>query len=225
MSGITSTLSDDKVLVAQLTTKGEIKFELNIVVDEIDGGVKKTVRYVANDSNLSTDNGEKFCAYLKYPPVCGCQDPKYLEFNKIYTCSNNDSCKTLIVFGCKDPMACNYDPKANFNIPDLCCYPGNCNDRDISVVCPVVVNDNLTVGLSPNPAREYINMQISSDNNEELKFEIYDFFGRLVQQKNVGLVNGDVMQQVNLSGFSNGLYIIRLIRSGGTSVSRMFMKG
>ena len=102
-SGVTGVNPDsNQVLVAQLTTKGEISFSLNVEVIENDGTT--ITKYVASgrDSDFI-----KVCPYLKYPPVynCGCTNSNYKEYNNKNTCSNSDSCKTPIVFGCSDPLA------------------------------------------------------------------------------------------------------------------------
>ena len=133
-SGVTGVNPDSNiVLVAQLTTNGEISFELNVEVTDSNG---ISMKYVANDSILL--QGEILSRSLKYPftQVCGCPDPRYLEFISDRDCDALDSCRNLIVFGCMDTMACNFNPDANFNIQSLCCYPGYCNDRDLAVVCP-----------------------------------------------------------------------------------------
>jgi hypothetical protein len=56
------------------------------------------------------------------PPVPGCMDQNYLEFNPAAT-ANNGSCTTLKILGCTDSTMFNYDSTANFidNI-DSCDY-------------------------------------------------------------------------------------------------------
>tara|TARA_R100000655_G_scaffold7883_5_gene21015 strand:+ start:27436 stop:29460 length:2025 start_codon:yes stop_codon:yes gene_type:complete len=46
------------------------------------------------------------------PPVPGCMDPAYVEFNPLAD-TNDGSCTTLRVFGCTDSTMYNYDPNAN----------------------------------------------------------------------------------------------------------------
>ena len=64
-SGVRGVIPDsNQVLIAQLTTKGDLTFELNIEVEELVGGIPTIVKYVANDSILLP--GEKLSSYLKY---------------------------------------------------------------------------------------------------------------------------------------------------------------
>ena len=64
-----------------------------------------------NDS-VNTDNGSCY-----YNP--GCTNPLYLEYDEIYDYDDN-SCATLIAYGCMDTTAFNYDPLANVEIPGSC---------------------------------------------------------------------------------------------------------
>ena len=46
------------------------------------------------------------------PPVLGCMDPAYVEFNPLAD-TDDGSCTTLKIFGCIDSTMYNYDPNAN----------------------------------------------------------------------------------------------------------------
>ena len=46
------------------------------------------------------------------PPVLGCMDPAYVEFNHLAD-TDDGSCTVLKIFGCTDPIMYNYDPLAN----------------------------------------------------------------------------------------------------------------
>ena len=112
-SGVSGTDEvQNEVLVAQLTTKGEIAFELNLEVEVIDNGIPRVIKYVARNESL--ENGEVFHPLLKYPYACGCTDPSYLEASTTFACTDNSKCLTPVVLGCMDSLACNFDPHANY---------------------------------------------------------------------------------------------------------------
>ena len=123
---------NNKVLVAQLTTKGDLSFKLNAqIIDTSNSG--KVINFVADTVPGDYLKGTFRSKYLTYPQekICGCADPNYLEYMQDRDCDNAALCKTKIVFGCMDPQACNYNPNANFPGKDkdkikeqLCCYPG-----------------------------------------------------------------------------------------------------
>jgi len=56
---------------------------------------------------------------LSTPPVYGCTDDDYQEFDPLATV-NDSSCVNLHIYGCTDPSAFNYDPNATINdiVPD-----------------------------------------------------------------------------------------------------------
>ena len=221
VTGVDSLLNH--VLVAQLTTKGEISFELNIEVEIPQLIGFQTVKYVANDSTLL--EGEVLSPLLKYPQECGCQDPNYLEYSSSYACNIQDSCQTLIVLGCMDPMACNFDANANFNIQELCCYVGLCNDLDLSILCPelkiedVLLLEN-TLQVYPNPTQSSVTIKGSFIKGEKYQLEIFDFSGKRV--KSISFTNLDSgYTSIDFSGLPDGIYNLRFVSSKNVQTGRV----
>ncbi len=213
----------NQVLVAQLTTTGDISFELNLEVEEIYGGSTRIVKYVANNNTILPD--ERLCPFLKYPAACGCTDPHYVEYNPVYSCNNQDSCKTIIVFGCMDSMACNFDPEANFNLQELCCYPGFCNDRDLNIVCPQLSSQKMiseNFELYPNPATERITISGELPVSGEISIFIYDRFGKILSEEHLQSDDGKIYNQFDVSKFNDGIYILK-IDSQVNSTSKRFI--
>jgi hypothetical protein len=79
----------------------------------------------------------------------GCDDPLYLEYDASVTCPDTNACITLIVNGCMDATACNYDSTANVD-DGSCDLPNGCDDPlyleyDASVTCPDNANACITL--------------------------------------------------------------------------------
>lgn len=209
IKGVDTTLNH--VLLAQLTTLGELYFELNIEVEIETPNGNQVIKYVARDSVLAAD--ELLNPALVYPPQCGCQDPDYLEFSPTYACGSPDSCQTLIVFGCLDPIACNYDPSANFNIIDLCCYIGDCNDFDISVVCPELSINDLdntknTIQSFPNPGKNSVSITGNFTPFSLYNVSIWNSVGaNVLNHSNVSTSAGGTILLNNLN-LEPGIYFI-----------------
>ncbi|MCX6296036.1 MAG: T9SS type A sorting domain-containing protein [Bacteroidetes bacterium] len=215
-------LLGNKVLVAQLTTTGTITFELNLELIDPSGA---SLNVVSHDCGIPVTGDTIISGLLKYPPdppVCGCKDPNFLEYNQTAPCSDSSKCLTRIVFGCTDTLACNYDPHANYNIQYLCCYPGSCANRDISLVCPSIAGDGGFV-VYPNPASTQISLQFSSGNNNQTKYAIFDSYGTSVLEKDLGERSGSIVEQIDVSDFHPGIYFVRLF-IGTTMESTTFMK-
>jgi hypothetical protein len=214
--------NENKVLIAQLTTKGELSFELNLEVEEPDGIDTKIIKYVARKDTLLED--EKLSPFLRYPFLCGCTDANYIEYSEIYACDYNDSCKTPIVLGCMDTSACNYDPKANFNVQGMCCYPGYCNDRELAIVCPEINSDMLKFYIYPNPATDLINLNIWLNEPNEIFYDIKNIFDvSVVAETNIGEYSGNTQKEINIAELQNGIYYLS-IRVGDKTQRKIFIK-
>ena len=223
-SGVTGVNPElNQILVGQFTVLSEqLELELNVELIEPDGIGSKVVKYLARDVNLTKD--EIHSPFLKYPYECGCQDPNYLEARKKYACENKDSCKTLIVFGCTDTIACNYNANANYHLQSLCCYIGLCNDLDLNVVCPnLSIRDRkalLKVNLYPSIVFDQINVEAYSPFNEELSFQIIDIKGKLMRS---GLFGNEKEKQILLNDLPSGMYLLRMF-TNDFSLNRKFIK-
>jgi len=207
------------VLLAQITTKGELSFELNL---EVQLG-NQTVKLVARDSLLN--EGEQISAFLSFPQTCGCMDSDYLEFSPSYACNIQDSCKTLLVLGCMDPMACNFDANANFNIQEMCCYVGLCNDLDMSVLCPelkieeLILSEN-SLQVYPNPTQSSVTVKGSFIKGEKYQLEIFDFAGKRIKSVSYTNLNAG-STSIDFSGLPDGIYNLRFVSSQNVQTGRV----
>jgi hypothetical protein len=218
-SGVKGVISDsNQVLIAQLTTTGEISFELNVEVEEINGSITK---YVAK--GIDTLN-EKVCPFLNYPPLCGCKDADYLEFSSNYLCNQPGSCKTRIIFGCMDPEACNYNPNANYSVASLCCYPGMCADRDISLVCPELNFKQASVDIYPNPASDKLGVNVLNVEGENISIAVYNMFGTKYIEENINSGSDNSGHELDISSLTNGIYYIQVKNKEGVKFTRSFVK-
>lgn len=213
----------NKVLIAQLTTTGELSFHINVEISQADGTIR---RYVPSDTLLAADETPN--GLLVYPPACGCTDPDYLEYDPTAGCDDG-SCATAIVFGCLDTLACNYDPGANFHLAALCCYgPGNCNGLDPQVVCPGVGVEEplarLVFEAHPNPVEGILFFTVGGDRPAGSRIELLDGMGRLVLWEPVPAGGGAYSGRFDLSLQERGVYLLRMTR-GGTYHTRVIVKG
>ena len=134
-AGIGNLTAENHVLLAQLTTSGELRFKLNLEILQTIDGNETLIKYVARDTLLN-DN-MVYNKWLNYPADCGCTNPEFVEYNKDATCDDG-SCKTPVILGCTNPLACNFDPQANVNVPELCCFNSECS-LDLELVCPGII--------------------------------------------------------------------------------------
>jgi hypothetical protein len=223
-SGVTGiNLDSNQVIIAQLTTTGELAFNINITVEELVSGVPTIVNYVSSDTLLG-DN-EKYNPYLSYPYSCGCNNANYLEYSSSFVCLEEGSCITPVVFGCTDLLACNYDPLANINIVELCCYPGFCADRNIEEVCPSLMGNDFDLNLYPNPTSGDITMNLISGNACNWNYEVYNTYGSVKLSGSFTTTESElnIVLPLDLSNIDLGMYRLK-VSNGDLSKHKLFIK-
>ncbi|MEZ4757504.1 MAG: T9SS type A sorting domain-containing protein [Flavobacteriales bacterium] len=218
-TGVTGATATNRVLLAQLTTTGDLSFCLNVEVQTPDGEVRK---FVCSDDVLLSDETPN--GLLVYPPQCGCTDPNFLEYDPAAGCDDG-SCMTGIIFGCLDTTACNFDANTNFNVPQLCCYgPGNCNGLDISLVCSDVgIEEQETVigvQVGPNPFRTDVWVDLSVTSNSSVEFVLYDALGSRVWDE-VRVHRSGLRHELTLSDVPAGVYHLIVLAPQGVAFQKL----
>jgi hypothetical protein len=222
-SGVQGTVADsNQVIIAQLTTLGELAFKINITVEEVINGVPTLVNYVSSDTLLGEN--EKYSNLLSYPYLCGCNNGNYLEYNSSFVCYEEGSCITPVVFGCADSLACNYDPQVNINIEALCCYPGSCAGRNIEEVCPSLMGNDFDFNVYPNPTSEDLTMNIiSGTTNSNWSYEVYNTYGSIKLSGLFTTTDLNVVMPLELSNLDPGMYQLK-VSNGELSKHKLFIK-
>jgi hypothetical protein len=124
---------NNRILICQLTTLGEVSFTFNIKVIKADGS---RISYLGKDTLIDQSNREQFSSWLSYPFNLrkGCMDPYFAEYDPTAVIDDG-SCNDSVKYGCLDSTACNFNNNANFHIEELCCYDSKCS-LDLDDVCP-----------------------------------------------------------------------------------------
>jgi len=222
-SGVVGVIPDsNQVLIAQLTTTGDISFKLNLEIIASINGEEVTFKYVGSDSVLLAD--ETYNPYMIYPLECGCNDPDYLEYSPTFGCLAPGTCITPVVIGCMDTMACNFDSNANFNVQGLCCYPGSCNGRDIAEVCPDQQGNDFFIEVYPNPSDDEFYLNVYSGMSDyPVNYKIYNSYGLLLKEKTLSPSSIVVGESLELSGEENGVYHIQ-VQVNGIQETKLLVK-
>ena len=223
-SGVTGVnLDSNQIIIAQLTTKGDLSFKLNLEIEQLINGLPTLVKYVAKDTLLVA--GEIFNPFLSYPQSCGCDDPDFLEYNSSFVCYLEGSCQTPVKIGCMDTLACNYDPAVNINVEELCCYPGFCAGRNIEEVCPSLMGNDFDVNLYPNPTSGDITMNLISGNACNWNYEVYNTYGSVKLSGSFTTTESElnVVLPLDLSNIDLGMYRLK-VSNGDLSKHKLFIK-
>lgn len=220
MADLSFSNSENTVLLAQLTTHGDIEFVINIEVEFKENNELKKVNYVGTNEIILEN--EEFNPLLSFPYECGCKDPNYLEADASFACEDNSLCLTPIIFGCMDINACNYNLDANYNLEELCCYVGFCNDLDISVVCPNLeprdFAEAFQFDIIPNPSQDIISIEFEKQSYINAHYIIFNSLGLEIKS---GLLNSNGL--IDINELPSGIHFINL-RINGVNKTNQFVK-
>lgn len=103
-------------------------------------------------------------------------------------------------------------------------------DQELAKVSVFVVSETNQMGnelvMYPNPARDYINVDLSIQNQELVKMSIYNQLGELVQEESpVSMFPGKNHARIPLSAsLKSGVYLLRVAVGETSVVTQRFVK-
>ncbi len=85
------------------------------------------------------------------------------------------------------------------------------------------IKNEFLVKVFPNPVNEYLNINIKTAQFEPLDVRIFSVTGQEMWQKNVSASSQEILLPIDVSGFSSGIYFIK-IGTGTQAVVEKFVK-
>jgi hypothetical protein len=224
--GMVGPTTDNIILIGQLTTKGNLSFEMNLEIVKIDSIEDFHYFYYAHDTLINSKQRKYYSKWLSYPFLSGCTDPWFAQYNP-EAIVDDGSCKDSIEVGCTDPLACNYDPNANYNVSEICCYgPDNCDDRDIEVVCPdYQSNASIQINIYPNPSKEKLTVEVlSAPVNTGGYIRIYNSYGTIIVSEQTEGFYERMDRELTTEALNRGVYLLQVVTLEGAVAYKTFVK-
>jgi hypothetical protein len=78
------------------------------------------------------------------------------------------------------------------------------------------------VSIRPNPTTGNITVAYALNNNEPMTITVYNAVGAQVMERVVGGNFGEA--QLDLSGFGNGIFMVRMSNNGQSTVKKVIVK-
>jgi hypothetical protein len=78
------------------------------------------------------------------------------------------------------------------------------------------------VNLYPNPANSILNLEFTDENNGDIYIYVFDRFGKEYYSAGINKLSQTATAQIDVSGFSSGLYILRVKSSTGKFYKKRF---
>ena len=88
-------------------------------------------------------------------------------------------------------------------------------------------NDQLAITLQmnlfPNPAVDFVNLDIESSIAYQSTIQVYDQLGRTIYEEKIDLHQGMNNHEINSSNYPKGMYVLSLKKSDGTLINKSFI--
>lgn len=65
--------------------------------------------------------------------------------------------------------------------------------------------------LYPNPSTENINLNLNLRSSQQITIEVRDIAGKLIRSKSLGILQGESLQTINISGIAKGSYLVHVV--------------
>ena len=116
--------------------------------------------------------------------------------------------------------------KAGKYLVNLKAYNANgcLNDSTIEIVyAPVGLNElmlNNQTKLYPNPASDFVTLNINNTGNDFIIINVYNVVGALIKSEQLNKSN----QQINVEDLSNGVYVIEIKNKESTESKKLIIQ-
>jgi phosphatidylserine/phosphatidylglycerophosphate/cardiolipin synthase-like enzyme len=172
-----------------------------------------------------------------YDASAGCEDGSCLFVGTACNDANNStfndtigitcSCEgIMMIIGCIDPLACNYDELANTS-DNSCQYTGDvCDDGDTTTTSDTLSVDCIcqgnTVGLNesrlespqinvyPNPVENYCTIELHGIHSDQALLRLTDLAGNIVALEQIRISQPVTFHRLDVTIVSKGVYLLEV---------------
>jgi len=99
------------------------------------------------------------------------------------------------------------------------------NSGNTTLLGFAAVNGELnSLQVFPNPTTGMINFNITLSTKQDIKVKVYNALGQVLSTINYGGVEGFFTRQIDLSGYSKGMYILQVIGDNGVTYKKVVLQ-
>lgn len=111
-----------------------------------------------------------------------------------------------------------YDKSGNISNRKTITLKSALSETEKESATKVLLDTDIEAKIYPNPTQGQLKIELSDYKEKEvLSFQLYDMNGRLL----INTKKNEAINELDLSRFSNGTYILRMIRNGKPSSWRI----
>ncbi|MBK6984736.1 MAG: T9SS type A sorting domain-containing protein [Bacteroidetes bacterium] len=125
-----------------------------------------------------------------------------------------------------NPDSCIIVMKASGSVPTNNDYLWVDNLAFSGVVTGIENQDSFlsNMAIYPNPTSSSINFIFNLKTSQQIVIELTDMNGKLIRSKNMGKIDGDARQLMDLSGIAKGSYIVNVIGEYKTETKKIILE-
>jgi hypothetical protein len=86
--------------------------------------------------------------------------------------------------------------------------------NSLTVNIPEKNSASVSFSVYPNPANNIVTIAFNAERNTKAEYRIYDLTGKMVMNKELGIISGQVLEKADISFLLSGLYFIELSQDG-----------
>jgi hypothetical protein len=87
----------------------------------------------------------------------------------------------------------------------------------------LIGEEDLDWELFPNPAQDFVNLELNSQSTEDLQLTVVNALGQTIAQEQLNLLVGKQYHRLNTADWANGMYIIHLQKNEKVSSKRLLI--
>lgn len=238
---------ENKVLIAQLTTSGQLSFNLNMRVHIPDSlqcqspGCHVNMDFYATIQPADTAGGDITTDNI-------CTHPTLIFSGQVVDCLGVPGGGALPGTACDDGDVTTGDDVYDNNctcagqlidclqVPGGSALPGTpCDDNDPntlndiwSAICTCEGSSSIdeaqggvVIATFPNPVHEQLTLHMATLKSVQVSIVLRDAIGQVVLQKDLGLVSGERKEVIGTSALARGVYTLEVVHDGMTSMRRV----
>ena len=77
--------------------------------------------------------------------------------------------------------------------------------------------------IYPNPTDNMLNIEINNTGKQVLEIEIFTITGRLMYQKEYKYINAHFVEQIFLSGYTKGIYLVKVRQENNVRIEKLIV--
>ncbi len=91
-------------------------------------------------------------------------------------------------------------------------------------ILAITTEESDAILVFPNPGQGQFNVEFQNESDERCTMTILDIYGKMVSEGTIDVVKGNNSIELDLSNYSNGIYLLRISTAGSTKFEKIVLE-